>query len=79
MMNLNEIKKKIESRQDCNKEILSILMDIVEKYPELRFQQILSILNLDNDGFYIESCDTLEYLKNRVNNCSFKFIKTNNG
>lgn len=66
MMNLNELKKTIESRQECNKEILSILMDIVEKYPELRFQQILSILNIDNDGFYIESCDTLEYLKNRV-------------
>lgn len=66
MMNLNEIKKTIESRQECNKEILSILTDIVEKYPELRFQQILSILNIDNDGFYIESCDTLEYLKNRV-------------
>lgn len=65
-MNLNELKKTIESRQECNKEILSILMDIVEKYPELRFQQILSILNIDNDGFYIESCDTLEYLKNRV-------------
>lgn len=66
MMNLDELKKMIESRQECNKEILSILMDIVEKYPELRFQQILSILNIDNDGFYIESCDTLEYLKNRV-------------
>lgn len=66
MMNLDELKKTIESRQECNKEILSILMDIVEKYPELRFQQILSILNIDNDGFYIESCDTLEYLKNRV-------------
>ena len=38
------INERIDSRYECNKEILIILNDIVEKYPELRFSQILSIL-----------------------------------
>ena len=36
---------------------------IVEKLPELRFCQILTILNLDKDLFYEESVDTLKILK----------------
>lgn len=38
-----DFKKKIEMRQQCNREIISILSDMVEHYPDLRFGQILAI------------------------------------
>lgn len=39
-------KLKIDQRQAANREIIEILSDIVEKYPELRFGQILAISNI---------------------------------
>ena len=39
-------KLKIDQRQAANREIIEILSDIVERYPELRFGQILAISNV---------------------------------
>lgn len=55
-----DIQLKIKERQSSNLEILSFLRNIVEKYPELRFCQILAILKLDEDRIYEESSDTLK-------------------
>ena len=38
-----DIKFKISQRQSANKEIIEILSDMVEEYPDLRFGQILAI------------------------------------
>ena len=57
------IQSKIKKRQTANLEIISLLNNIVEKHPELRFCQILTILNLDKDKFYEESVDTLKNLQ----------------
>ena len=57
------IQSKIKKRQTANLEIVSLLSNIVEKHPELRFCQILTILNLDKDRFYEESVDTLKELQ----------------
>ena len=62
------IQSKIKKRQTANLEIVSLLSNIVEKHPELRFCQILTILNLDKDRFYEESVDTLEELKKLAEN-----------
>ena len=40
---MNTIKQKIPFRQDANREIIEILSDMVERYPDLRFGQILAI------------------------------------
>ena len=58
-----KIQIKIKKRQIANLVIISLLSKIVEKYPELRFCQILTILNLDKDKFYEESVDTLKELQ----------------
>lgn len=38
-----DIKLKIEQRQIANREIVKILSDMVDRYPDLRFGQILAI------------------------------------
>lgn len=44
MNNSNEtIRKTIVLRQSANREIIEILSDMVERYPDLRFGQILTI------------------------------------
>lgn len=53
-----------------NLKILAILTRIIEKYPYLRFQQILSITNLyepNIDKFYEESSVTLKKLEDETN------------
>jgi hypothetical protein len=40
---MNTIKQKIALRHSANREIIEILSDMVERYPDLRFGQILSI------------------------------------
>ena len=62
------IQIKIQQRQSANLEIISLLSNIVEKHSELRFCQILTILNLDKDKFYEESVDTLKELKKLAEN-----------
>jgi len=67
MMNESErIQLKIQQRQSANLEILKILDMIVNRFPQLRFTQILTILNLDKDLFYEESVDTLEHIKKQL-------------
>ena len=69
MKNVSEaIQIKIQQRQTANLEIISLLNNIVEKHPALRFCQILTILNLDKDKFYEESVDTLKELKKLAEN-----------
>ena len=57
---------RIKQRQTANLEILKILDMIVNRFPQLRFTQILTILNLDKDLFYEESVDTLEHIKKQL-------------
>jgi hypothetical protein len=60
------IQMKIQQRQSANLEILKILNMIVERFPQLRFTQILKNLGLDKDLFYEESVDTLNNLKKQL-------------
>ena len=57
---------RIKQRQSANLEILKILNMIVNRFPDLRFTQILTNLNLDKDLFYEESVDTLERIKKQL-------------
>jgi hypothetical protein len=57
---------RIKQRQTANLEILKILDIVVNRFPDLRFTQILTILNLDKDLFYEESVDTLEHIKKQL-------------
>ena len=57
---------RIKQRQTANLEILKILDMIVNRFPQLRFTQILTNLNLDKDLFYEESVDTLEHIKKQL-------------
>ena len=60
------IQIKIQRRQSSNLEILKILNIIVERFPQLRFTQILTNLGLDKDLFYEESVDTLDNIKKQL-------------
>ena len=60
------IQMKIQQRQTANLEILKVLDMIVNRFPDLRFTQILTILNLDKDLFYEESVDTLAHIKEQL-------------
>lgn len=67
---LNDVKKDIEKklavRQDCNREIVKILKEIVDNNSAMRFCQILSMLDLDKDRFNEESIDTLKTIKEKL-------------
>ena len=54
--------EKFLARRESNNEILKILTEYVEKYPEQRFGQILYNFGFlpYGDPFYEESVDTLE-------------------
>ena len=67
MKNVSEaIQIKIQRRQSSNLEILKILNILVERFPQLRFTQILTNLGLDKDLFYEESVDTLDNIKKQL-------------
>jgi hypothetical protein len=57
---------RTKQRQTANLEILKILDIVVNRFPDLRFTQILTILNLDRDLFYEESVDTLAHIKKQL-------------
>lgn len=76
-----DIKLKIAQRQAANREIIEILSDMVEKYPDLRFGQILAITETleyvpsprpDDDSIVIkdpfneESVDTWVRIRDKV-------------
>jgi hypothetical protein len=70
-----QYKWKIPKRKESNQELLSILQEIVNKHPELRFGQIISNLRVVDwerkqgggvemyDPFFEESVDTLKRVK----------------
>jgi hypothetical protein len=67
---MNDI--KINVRQMCNLEILKAIEETIEKYPQLRFGQILMMLNIVEDVddpirhlFYEESYDTYTRMENK--------------
>lgn len=76
-----DIKLKMAQRQAANREIIEILSDMVEKYPDLRFGQILAITETleyvpsprpDDDSIVIkdpfneESVDTWVRIRDKV-------------
>jgi hypothetical protein len=76
-----DIKLKMAQRQAANREIIEILSDMVEKYPDLRFGQILAITETleyvpsprpDDDSIIIkdpfneESVDTWVRIRDKV-------------
>lgn len=53
----SDISKKVKNRQNSNEAIIKILADTVKKYPDLRFGQILYILDIirqDESGNVID-------------------------
>lgn len=63
-------KEIIHKRQECNRELIEIISDMAENYPQLRFGQILSILEVykdDIDLFNEESFYTLKRVKEKYN------------
>ena len=59
-----EIKYKIKHRQEYNYICLDKLKELIEKYPNWRFTQIIFNVGLAEDRFYEESMDTFEKLAN---------------
>lgn len=57
-----------KDRSDSNLAILNLLFKIVYKHPELRFTQILHLLDLDKDNFQEESRTTLKKIETWVKN-----------
>lgn len=56
-----------QDRRTNNLQILNELTSIVEKYPDLRFGQIINtFINNDSDIFYEEPDLTLKRIKERI-------------
>lgn len=53
-------------RQPFNLRIVDLLKEIIENNPDLRFTQILSILELDKDKFYEEPHITLTNMEMKI-------------
>lgn len=60
---LNEFKEKAKMRQEYNYKCLDVLKEMIEKYPDWRFTQILFNVGLAEDRFHEESIDTYEMLE----------------
>lgn len=66
-------KKKISKRQECNKQLIEILSNFLESYPDIRFGQALYILGILKQGangdtidiFSDEPIDILKRIKNK--------------
>lgn len=59
-----DIEYKIKHRQEYNYKCLDKLKELIEKYPDWRFTQIIFNVGLAEDRFYEESVDTFEKLTN---------------
>lgn len=60
----------IKNRQDYNQQIVNLLSWYVEKYPDIRFGQLLVDIECVPDSqsiFYEESKNTLERIQNSLN------------
>lgn len=64
-----EILDKISKRQEYNYKCLEILKELIDKYPDWRFTQIIFNLGLAEDRFYQESVDTYELMKMAIKRC----------
>ena len=62
------IKEKIVNRQEANREIIKYLSYKIEKYPDIRFGQLLVCLNIIPDQlvFADESVDILSRVKSKL-------------
>ena len=60
---LNEFKEKAKMRQEYNYKCLDVLKEMIEKYPDWRFMQILSNTGIDEIDFYEESVDTFNKIR----------------
>ena len=61
------IKKMItEDRKNSNAEILLILTELFENYPDMRFEQLLSCLIGGTLDFYRESAHTLDTINHVI-------------
>ena len=60
----------MKTRQEYNKEILKQLEQHIKIYPDMRFCQILYMLNImdGSDKFYEESSTTFTNLKSKTEN-----------
>ena len=55
------------NRQKYNKEIIKIIEILIEKYPDIRFNQLLCNLGLNNgDRYDEEPVKTLEYINKNL-------------
>lgn len=61
---------KVAQRYESNQRIVEILSELVEKFPQWRFQQILQNVDIASrngeDLFYEESYDTLTTMTNNA-------------
>lgn len=60
------IKKMIGERKNSNAEILLVLTELFENYPDMRFEQLLSCLIGGTLDFYRESAHTLDKINNVI-------------
>ena len=67
-------KEKIELRQEYNRKIIGVISDYIEKYPDIRFGQLLYDIGIvndvkndyDEDIWGIESIDMFNNLKKNI-------------
>lgn len=52
-----------KKRQEANKEILSVLSELIDENPEFRFGQLLQTLGLHQINFYEEPWITIQVVK----------------
>ena len=65
-----DILDKISKRQEYNYKCLDILKELIDKYPDWRFTQIIFNLGLAEDRFYQESVDTYDLMKMAIKMCN---------
>lgn len=70
---------KIAHRQEFNYKILENLKELVDKFPEFRFWQVMCALGYETnpDRFYEESYDTLQQIEAVVDDFNKKNRKKN--
>ena len=70
-----EIEYKIKHRQEYNYKCLDKLKELIEKYPDWRFTQIIFNVGLAEDRFYEEPNETLKTLEN-LNIWKYNFLNS---
>ena len=70
-----DIEYKIKHRQEYNYKCLDKLKELIEKYPDWRFTQIIFNVGLAEDRFYEEPNETLKTLEN-LNIWKYNFLNS---